>query len=163
MLTLQDAFWQCKTFPGELCPALDTPRPSAEGQRHVRGARDGDVELLQPGRRISRCSRQLLRAAGIWLPGHRQVRSVHPVPRGDTGDRIGRRIHGHIGLRAAGTTAGHRDLGPVGVAARTAATVADALGIFSTYMAAYRPVIAMKAAPLADPYRPCSNQPPAVR
>ena len=49
------------------------------------------------------------------------------------------------------------------MAARTAATVADALGIFSTYMAAYRPVIAMKAAPLADPHRPCSNQPPAVR
>ena len=34
-------------------------------------------------------------------------------------------------------------LGPVGVAARTAATVADALGIFSTYMAAYSPVIAI--------------------
>jgi len=32
-------------------------------------------------------------------------------------------------------------LRPVGVAARTAATVADALGIFSAYMAAYRPVI----------------------
>jgi AraC-like DNA-binding protein len=44
-------------------------------------------------------------------------------------------------------------LGPVGVAARTAATVADALGIFSTYMAAYSPVIAVHAAPLGDAQR----------
>jgi AraC-like DNA-binding protein len=44
-------------------------------------------------------------------------------------------------------------LGPVGVAARTAATVADALRIFSTYMAAYSPVIAIRVVPLADPDR----------
>jgi AraC-like DNA-binding protein len=44
-------------------------------------------------------------------------------------------------------------LGPVGVAARTAATVADALRIFSTYMAAYSPVIAIHVAPLADAQR----------
>lgn len=41
-------------------------------------------------------------------------------------------------------------LGPVGVAARTAATVADALAIFGTYMAAYSPVIALRVAPLGD-------------
>ena len=44
-------------------------------------------------------------------------------------------------------------LGPVGVAARTSATVADALAIFGTYMAAYSPVIAIRVAPLTDPLR----------
>lgn len=43
-------------------------------------------------------------------------------------------------------------LGPVGVAARTAATVADALAIFNTFMAAYSPVIAIDITPL-DPQR----------
>ena len=40
-------------------------RPLRVNDMSVVRARDGDVELLQPGRRISRCSRQLLRAAGI--------------------------------------------------------------------------------------------------
>lgn len=40
-------------------------------------------------------------------------------------------------------------LGPVGVAARTAATVGDALAIFNTFMAAYSPVIAIRITPLA--------------
>ena len=44
-------------------------------------------------------------------------------------------------------------LGPVGVAARTAATVADALRIFGTYMAAYSPAITIRVLPLADPQR----------
>jgi AraC-like DNA-binding protein len=44
-------------------------------------------------------------------------------------------------------------LGPVGVAARTAATVADALRIFGTYMAAYSPAIAIRVTPLTDPQR----------
>jgi AraC-like DNA-binding protein len=44
-------------------------------------------------------------------------------------------------------------LGPVGVAARTAATVADALAIFNAFMAAYSPVIAINIGPLADPQR----------
>lgn len=44
-------------------------------------------------------------------------------------------------------------LGPVGVAARTAPTVGDALTIFSTYMSAYSPVIAVHVAPLADEQR----------
>jgi AraC-like DNA-binding protein len=44
-------------------------------------------------------------------------------------------------------------LGPVGVAARTSATVADALAIFGTYMAAYSPVIAIRVAPLTNPLR----------
>ncbi|WP_235687725.1 AraC family transcriptional regulator, partial [Mycobacterium tuberculosis] len=37
----------------------------------------------------------------------------------------------------------------VGVAARTAATVGDALAIFNTFMAAYSPVIAIRITPLA--------------
>jgi len=41
-------------------------------------------------------------------------------------------------------------LGPVGVAARTAATVADAMGIFGHFMAAYSPAISVQVAPLRD-------------
>jgi Arabinose-binding domain of AraC transcription regulator, N-term len=44
-------------------------------------------------------------------------------------------------------------LGPVGVAARTAATVADAFTIFGTYMAAYSPAIRIRITPVADPQR----------
>ncbi len=44
-------------------------------------------------------------------------------------------------------------LGPVGVAARTAATVADAVAIFSTFMAAYSPAIVLSIAELTDPQR----------
>lgn len=42
-------------------------------------------------------------------------------------------------------------LGPVGVAARTAATVGDALAIFNTYMAAYSPAISIRIMPAPDP------------
>ncbi|WP_156686623.1 AraC family transcriptional regulator [Mycobacterium sp. Marseille-P9652] len=41
-------------------------------------------------------------------------------------------------------------LGPVGVAARTAATAGDALGIFGTFMAAYSPAIVAHVAPMSD-------------
>jgi AraC-like DNA-binding protein len=41
-------------------------------------------------------------------------------------------------------------LGPVGVAARTAATVADAMGIFANFMAAYSPAVSVQVAPLRD-------------
>ncbi|WP_156689184.1 AraC family transcriptional regulator [Mycobacterium sp. Marseille-P9652] len=41
-------------------------------------------------------------------------------------------------------------LGPVGVAARTTATVADALTIFTTYMAAYSPAIVIRLTPVGD-------------
>jgi AraC-like DNA-binding protein len=44
-------------------------------------------------------------------------------------------------------------LGPVGVAARTAANVADALAIFETYMHAYSPVIATRISPGDRPER----------
>ncbi|QUR69304.1 AraC family transcriptional regulator [Mycobacterium spongiae] len=41
-------------------------------------------------------------------------------------------------------------LGPVGAAARTAATVADALAIFNTFMGAYSPVISINVTPLPN-------------
>lgn len=44
-------------------------------------------------------------------------------------------------------------LGPVGVAARTAATVADAFAIFENFMAAYSPAISTTVTQLDDPAR----------
>jgi AraC-like DNA-binding protein len=44
-------------------------------------------------------------------------------------------------------------LGPVGVAARTAATVGDAFAIFGTFMAAYSPALMIRVFPLDDPGR----------
>ena len=44
-------------------------------------------------------------------------------------------------------------LGPVGVAARTAATVAEAFAIFENFMAAYSPAISATFTPLDDPGR----------
>ncbi|OBG55311.1 MULTISPECIES: AraC family transcriptional regulator [unclassified Mycobacterium] len=41
-------------------------------------------------------------------------------------------------------------LGPVGVAARTAATVGDAMAIFGTFLAAYSPALSVRAAPVPD-------------
>lgn len=42
-------------------------------------------------------------------------------------------------------------LGPVGVAARTAATAADALRIFENFLSAYSPAISLRVTSLADP------------
>ncbi|MGY4710256.1 AraC family transcriptional regulator [Mycolicibacterium sp. CBM1] len=42
-------------------------------------------------------------------------------------------------------------LGPVGVAARTAATVADALAIFENFLSAYSPAITLRTTMLTDP------------
>jgi AraC-like DNA-binding protein len=41
-------------------------------------------------------------------------------------------------------------LGPVGVAARTAATVGDAMTIFATFMAAYSPALSVHVAPVSE-------------
>jgi hypothetical protein len=41
-------------------------------------------------------------------------------------------------------------LGPVGVAARTAATVGDAMTIFANFMAAYSPGLSFRVAPVSD-------------
>ncbi|GAA1477837.1 AraC family transcriptional regulator [Nocardioides aestuarii] len=55
--------------------------------------------------------------------------------------------------RQLATRQGIEILGPVGVAARTAATMGEALEIFTTYLSAYSPAIAVAAEPLPDPER----------
>jgi AraC-like DNA-binding protein len=96
----------------------------------------------------------LLRAAGIrdrdagnhdaFIPYRAAIRAIESAAHATDTPDFGRRLARRQGIEI---------LGPVGVAARTAATVADALGIFGTYMAAYSPVIAIRVAPLADPQR----------
>ena len=44
-------------------------------------------------------------------------------------------------------------LGPVGVAARTAPTIADALRIFENFLSAYSPAICLRVVPQDDPHR----------
>jgi AraC-like DNA-binding protein len=96
----------------------------------------------------------LLRAAGIrqrdagnydaFIPYRAAIQAIESAARTTHAPDFGRRLAQRQGIEI---------LGPVGVAARTAATVADALRIFSTYMAAYSPVIAIRVAQLADPER----------
>jgi hypothetical protein len=106
----------------------------------------------------------LLRAAGIrrhdvgnyepFILFRAAIRAIKSAAEAMATPDFGRRVAQRQGIEI---------LGAVGVAARTAATVADAQGIFCTDMAAYSPAIAIQAAPLADPHRACSNQPRAVR
>ncbi|HTY29988.1 AraC family transcriptional regulator [Mycobacterium sp.] len=94
----------------------------------------------------------LLRAAGIrqqdagnydaFIPYLAAIRAIESAAQTTDTPDFGRRLAQRQGIEI---------LGPVGVAARTAATVADALGIFGTYMAAYSPVIAIRVTPLTDP------------
>ncbi|OBF80688.1 AraC family transcriptional regulator [Mycobacterium sp. 852002-51163_SCH5372311] len=96
----------------------------------------------------------LLRAAGIrerdigdydaFIPYRAAIRALESAAAATATPDFGRRLAQRQGIEI---------LGPVGVAARTAATVADALAIFNTFMAAYSPVIAISIAPLADPQR----------
>jgi AraC-like DNA-binding protein len=96
----------------------------------------------------------LLHAAGIrkrdagnydaFIPYRAAIRAIESAAETTHTADFGRRLAQRQGIEI---------LGPVGVAARTAATVADALRIFSTYMAAYSPVLAFRVAPLADPER----------
>jgi len=96
----------------------------------------------------------LLRAAGIrardvgnydaFIPYRAAIQAIESASRATDTPDFGRRLALRQGIEI---------LGPVGVAARTAATVADALNIFSMYMAAYSPVIAIRVAPLVDPQR----------
>ncbi|HTX94317.1 MAG TPA: AraC family transcriptional regulator [Mycobacterium sp.] len=96
----------------------------------------------------------LLRAAGIrdrdagnydaFIPYRAVMQAIESAARTTNTPDFGRRLAQRQGIEI---------LGPVGVAARTAATVADALRIFSTYMAAYSPVLAIDLTPLADPQR----------
>jgi len=96
----------------------------------------------------------LLRAAGIrvsdignydaFIPYRAAIQAIESAAHATATLDFGRRLAQRQGIEI---------LGPVGVAARTAATVADALRIFGTYMAAYSPVIAIRVAPLSDPQR----------
>ncbi|WP_310777007.1 AraC family transcriptional regulator [Mycobacterium sp. Z3061] len=96
----------------------------------------------------------LLRANGIreqdvgnydaFIPMRAAIRALEAAAETTATPDFGRRLAQRQGIEI---------LGPVGVAARTAATVADALAIFSTFMAAYSPAIALSIAPLPDPER----------
>jgi AraC-like DNA-binding protein len=96
----------------------------------------------------------LLHAAGIrqqdagnydaFIPYRAAIQAIESAAEATRTADFGRRLAQRQGIEI---------LGPVGGAARTAATVADALRIFSTYMAAYSPVLAFRVAPLADPER----------
>jgi len=94
----------------------------------------------------------LLRAAGVrerdvgnydaFIPFRAAIRAIESAAEATATPDFGRRLAQRQGIEI---------LGPVGVAARTAATVADALAIFSTFMGAYSPVIAIHITPLTDP------------
>ncbi len=96
----------------------------------------------------------LLRSAGVrerdvgnydaFIPFRAAIRAMESAADATATPDFGRRLAQRQGIEI---------LGPVGVAARTAATVADALAIFNTFMAAYSPVIAINITPLADPQR----------
>jgi AraC-like DNA-binding protein len=79
-----------------------------------------------------------------FIPYRAAIQAIESAAQATHTPDFGRRLAERQGIEI---------LGPVGVAARTAATVADALGIFGTYMAAYSPVIAIRVARLADPER----------
>ena len=96
----------------------------------------------------------LLRAAGIrdrdagnydaFIPYRAAIQAIESAAQTTDTPDFGRRLAQRQGIEI---------LGPVGVAARTAATVADALRIFGTYMAAYSPVITIRVVPMTDPQR----------
>ena len=96
----------------------------------------------------------LLRAAGIrdrdagnydaFIPYRAAIQAIESAAQTTGTPDFGRLLAQRQGIEI---------LGPVGVAARTAATVADALRIFGTYMAAYSPAITIRVLPLADPQR----------
>ncbi|ORW86936.1 AraC family transcriptional regulator [Mycobacterium sp. IEC1808] len=79
-----------------------------------------------------------------FISYHAAIKAIESAAQATNAPDFGRRLAERQGIEI---------LGPVGVAARTAATVADALEIFGTYMAAYSPVIALRVTPLAEPQR----------
>ncbi|MGZ6778192.1 MAG: AraC family transcriptional regulator [Mycobacterium sp.] len=97
---------------------------------------------------------RLLRAAGLrpadvgdhdaFLPFQGVLQAVESAADDTATPDFGRRLAALQGIEI---------LGPVGVAARTSPTVADALTIFGTYMAAYSPAIGIRLTPLDDPQR----------
>ncbi|KZS64722.1 AraC family transcriptional regulator [Mycobacterium ostraviense] len=96
----------------------------------------------------------LLRAVGIrdrdvgnydaFIPFRAAIRAMESAAEATATPDFGRRLARRQSIEI---------LGPVGVAARTAATVADALSIFSTFMAAYSPVIRIQITSSADAQR----------
>ncbi|MGB9307673.1 MAG: AraC family transcriptional regulator ligand-binding domain-containing protein [Mycobacterium sp.] len=94
----------------------------------------------------------LLRAAGVreqdignydaFIPFRAAIRAAESAAEATATPDFGRRLAQRQGIEI---------LGPVGVAARTAATVADALAIFNTFMAAYSPVISIHITPSDNP------------
>ncbi|OSC41387.1 AraC family transcriptional regulator [Mycobacterium decipiens] len=96
----------------------------------------------------------LLRAAGVrdrdvgnydaFIAIRAAIRAIESAASATGTTDFGRRLALRQGIEI---------LGPVGVAARTAATVGDALAIFNTFMAAYSPAITIQITPLADPTR----------
>jgi AraC-like DNA-binding protein len=97
---------------------------------------------------------RLLRAAGIrpadvgdydaFIPFRGVLQAVESAAEATATPDFGRRLAGLQGIEI---------LGPVGVAARTSPTVADALKIFNTYLAAYSPAVGVRVTPLDDPQR----------
>jgi AraC-like DNA-binding protein len=97
---------------------------------------------------------RLLRAAGIrphdvgeydvFIPFRGVLQAIESAAEATAMPDFGRRLAERQGIEI---------FGPVGVAARTAATVADAFTIFGTYMAAYSPAIRIRIMPLADAQR----------
>ncbi|MGB8389578.1 AraC family transcriptional regulator ligand-binding domain-containing protein, partial [Mycobacterium sp.] len=96
----------------------------------------------------------LLRAAGIrdqdvgsydaFIPIRAGMQAIETAAEATATPDFGRQLAQRQGIEI---------LGPVGVAARTAATVADALAIFTMFMAAYSPAIALYIRAPADPQR----------
>lgn len=96
----------------------------------------------------------LLRAAGVrpqdagkydvFIPFRAGLQAIESAAEVTGTADFGRRLADRQGIEI---------LGPVGVAASTAATVADAFTIFGTYMAAYSPAIGIDIVPLADQER----------
>lgn len=95
---------------------------------------------------------QLVRAAGlraadigkhdVFLPLAGVVEAIESAAAATHTPDFGRRLAQRQGIEI---------LGPVGVAARTAATVAEATAIFATFMAAYSPALSTRVTPLPEP------------
>ncbi len=101
---------------------------------------------------------KLLRAAGIrpqdidnfdvCLPLRAVLGAIESAAEATATPDFGRQLAQRQGIEI---------IGPVGAAARTAATVADALGIFSTYLSAYSPAIGLSLVALDNGQRSFIN------
>lgn len=136
-----------------------------QGQRHFLTLRDnyltiGDVQVIrgtaltaypQLVAELGADPAPLLRGAGInagdvgnhdtFLPVVAVVRAIEDAAALTAPTDFGRQLARRQGIEI---------LGPLGVAARTAATVADAFAVFGTFMAAYSPGLAVRVSPQAN-------------